>query len=145
MKLIVGLGNPGRRYAMTKHNVGAMAVDHYAKAVDAGPFVEKFEGLFWKGRISWDTGDDEICILKPLTFMNLSGVSVSKAIKKFNLDPFDTIVAHDDMDIELGQIKVKHGGGTAGHNGLNSIVEHLGGERGFVRVRIGVGRPIPGF
>lgn len=137
--LIVGLGNPGPKYANNRHNVGFMVVDQLAS--DAGTTVSraKFKGHYATATI----GETPVALLKPMTFMNLSGQSVSPARTFFNV-PVDRIfVVHDEIDLPFGTVRLKVGGGHAGHNGLRSIIAQLGG-RDFVRLRVGVGRPAHG-
>jgi PTH1 family peptidyl-tRNA hydrolase len=139
MLFIVGLGNPGREYAAHRHNVGFMAVDEIARRVKADSFREKFSGEFARAEIA---GEPAI-LLKPMTYMNESGRSVQPAMAFFKAAPSELIVLHDELDIPFGEVRMKMGGGHAGHNGLRSIMEHLGGD--FGRVRLGIGRPPPGF
>src|SRR5688572_25655898 len=134
MKLVAGLGNPGAKYANNRHNLGFMVVDELARKLSADPFREKWNGVFTRARRS----GDEVVLLKPQTFMNLSGESIQKALAFFKLGASDLVVIHDELDLSFGTVKVKVGGGAAGHNGLKSIVQHCGGPD-FVRVRIGVG------
>ncbi len=136
MKLVVGLGNPGKQYSGNRHNVGFMVVDELARRWSADPFREKFKAELSRAR----RGSDEAILLKPLTFMNLSGESVQKALAFYKLGLPDLIVIHDELDLPFGAVRVKVGGGLAGHNGLKSIVQHAAGPD-FVRVRVGVGRP----
>ena len=136
MKLVVGLGNPGSKYQNHRHNLGFMVVDELAKSWSADPFREKFNGQFSRARR--DSG--EVVLLKPMTYMNLSGESIQKALAFFKLSAADLVVVHDELDLPFGTLKVKVGGGAAGHNGLKSIVQHCGGPD-FLRVRVGVGRP----
>jgi PTH1 family peptidyl-tRNA hydrolase len=135
VKLLVGLGNPGARYAGTRHNVGWMAVDAVASRHGFSPERSKFQGLLAEGRL----GGDRALILKPQTFMNLSGQSVGEALRFFKLTPADVVVFHDEIDLPAGRLRVKQGGGHAGHNGLRSLHQHVGDAYG--RVRIGVGHP----
>lgn len=135
MQLWVGLGNPGPRHAMQRHNVGFMAVDVIAEMHDFGPVTKKFQGWAQEGRI----GGEKIVLLKPGTFMNESGRSVGEAMRFYKLDLAALTVFHDELDLAPFKVKVKTGGGTAGHNGLRSIDRHLGAE--FRRVRIGIGHP----
>lgn len=135
MRLIVGLGNPGPKYAMNRHNVGFMVVDHLVDSLRLSPWRDRFNGLVSEGRM----GDDKVLVLKPLTFMNDSGRAVATAARFFKIAPAKVIVFHDELDLAPGKIRVKHGGGSAGHNGLRSIDQHLG--RDYWRVRIGVGHP----
>ena len=136
MKLVVGLGNPGAKYAGHRHNVGFMVVDELARRWNADPFREKFKAELSRAR----RGSDEAILLKPQTYMNLSGESVQKALAFYKLGLPDLVVIHDELDLPFGTLKLKVGGGLAGHNGLKSIVQHGGGPD-FVRVRVGVGRP----
>lgn len=135
VQLWVGLGNPGTQYALHRHNVGFMALDAIAEVHGFGPAQKKFSGLLQEGRI----GGQKILLLKPATFMNASGRSVSEALRFYKLDPDALTVFHDELDLAPFKVKVKQGGGTAGHNGLRSIDQHMGPE--FRRVRIGIGHP----
>ncbi len=135
MQLWVGLGNPGPQYAMHRHNVGFMAVDTIAEVHDFGPVQKKFQGWLQEGRI----GREKILLLKPATFMNESGRSVGEAMRFYKLDLADLTVFHDELDLAPFKVKVKQGGGHAGHNGLRSIDQHLGPD--FRRVRLGIGHP----
>ncbi len=134
MLLVVGLGNPGQKYAATRHNVGFMVVDRLAERLKAGPFREKFAGAFVR------MTDPDVGLLKPQTFMNLSGQSVQQAMQFFKVELKDVLVIHDELDLPFGECRLKQGGGAAGHNGLRSIMQHCGGE-GFLRLRVGIGRP----
>ncbi|MGK4002303.1 aminoacyl-tRNA hydrolase [Sorangium sp. So ce1036] len=140
MLLVVGLGNPGKEYAPHRHNVGFMAVDALADEVRADPFREKFSGLHAKAEIA---GEPAI-LLKPMTYMNESGRSVQPAMAFFKIAPSSLIVLHDELDLPFGTVRLKTGGGHAGHNGLRSIMAHCG-TGNFGRVRIGIGRPPAGF
>ena len=135
MQLWVGLGNPGPQYAMHRHNVGFMAVDTIAEVHSFGPVQKKFQGWLQEGRI----GLEKILLLKPATFMNESGRAVGEAMRFYKLDLSALTVFHDELDLAPFKVKVKQGGGTAGHNGLKSIDRHIGPE--FRRVRIGIGHP----
>ena len=135
MRLFVGLGNPGAKYARNRHNVGFMALDAIATGHDFSPWRGKFDGQVAEGRL----GGEKIVLLKPETFMNNSGQSVGKALRFFKLPPTSTIVFHDEIDLAPGKCRVKDGGGHAGHNGLRSLHQHIGPDYG--RVRIGVGHP----
>lgn len=135
MLLIVGLGNPGEKYARHRHNVGFMAIDVIANAHRFGPERKKFQGLVREGEI----GGETFLALKPQTFMNDSGQSVSAAMRFYKLTPADVVVFHDELDLGPGKIKAKSGGGLAGHNGLRSIADHIGPD--YRRVRIGIGHP----
>jgi PTH1 family peptidyl-tRNA hydrolase len=135
MQLWAGLGNPGPQYAMHRHNVGFMALDVMADMHDFGPVQKKFQGWLQEGRID----GERILLLKPATFMNESGRSVGEALRFYKLDLGALTVFHDELDLAPFKVKVKTGGGTAGHNGLRSIDQHLGAD--FRRVRIGIGHP----
>ena len=135
MLLLVGLGNPGAEYAKNRHNIGFMALQAIAGRYDFGPFRKKFHGLIAEGAI----GGEKVLALKPETFMNDSGRSVIAAAAFYKIPPEDIIVLHDEIDIAAGKVRVKRGGGHAGHNGLRSIHAHIGPDYG--RVRIGVGPP----
>ena len=138
MQLWVGLGNPGGKYALQRHNVGFMAVDIIAEVHDFGPWSKKFRSLLAEGRI----GRQRVLLLKPQTFMNDSGDAVQQAMSFYKLDTDALTAFHDELDLAPFKVKVKQGGGTAGHNGLRSIDTHLGPD--FRRVRIGIGHPGPG-
>jgi PTH1 family peptidyl-tRNA hydrolase len=135
MKLVVGLGNPGAKYAANRHNIGWMAVDAIADEHGFGPERAKFQGRLREGRL----GADKALILKPETFMNLSGQSVGEALRFYKLGPEDVIVFHDELDLAPGKLRVKTGGGHAGHNGLRSLHQHIGPD--YQRVRMGIGHP----
>lgn len=136
MKIFAGLGNPGAAYALHRHNVGFMAVDAIAARHGFGPWKSRFLGLCAEGRI----GDDKLTLLKPATFMNDSGRSVGEAVRFYKLDPAEALtVFYDELDLEPFRVKVKHGGGAAGHNGIRSIDAHLGPA--YRRVRLGIGHP----
>jgi len=136
MKLIVGLGNPGEKYEDTRHNIGFKVIDYLVEEYNGTAFREKFQGLI--SEITYK--DDKILLLKPQTYMNLSGNSVNDVVKFFKLNPKeDLIVAFDDMDLKSGQIKIKRKGSAGGHNGMKSIISHLGEE--FIRVKLGIGKP----
>jgi PTH1 family peptidyl-tRNA hydrolase len=133
--LVAGLGNPGREYAATRHNVGFMVCDELARRHD-GSFRSKFSGELAEARLD----SRRVALLKPLTFMNESGRSVGAAVRFFKAPPENLLVLHDEVDLEPGRLQVRLGGGLAGHNGLRSIARHLGTQE-FLRVRVGVGRP----
>lgn len=136
MLLVVGLGNPGAQYAETRHNFGFLAVDALASKVGADPFRDKFSAEIARARL----GDQDALLLKPQTFMNLSGQSVQPAAAFHKVGVGDIVVLHDELDLPFGEIRVKRGGGHAGHNGLRSLLDRLGSPD-FVRVRLGIGRP----
>ncbi len=133
--LIVGLGNPGRQYAKTRHNIGFMVVDRIAERTGAS-WRGKYDGRFTEAKL----GDARVALLEPETFMNLSGRSVSAAARFYKLEPQDVIVVYDDIELEFDKVRAKAGGGLKGHNGLRSMAESLG-TPDFLRVRCGVGRP----
>lgn len=135
MKLFVGLGNPGPKYAGHRHNVGYMVVDRIAADHGFGGWRSKFQGQVSEGRL----GSDKVMLLKPETFMNNSGQAVGEAQRFHGLAPEDVIVFHDEIDLAPGKMRIKLGGGHAGHNGLRSIDAHVGND--YQRVRIGVGHP----
>ena len=138
MQLWVGLGNPGAQYALQRHNVGFMAADIIAEVHDFALWSKKFRSLVAEGRIA----GQRVLLLKPQTFMNDSGDAVQQAMHFYKLDMDDLTVFHDELDLAPFKVKVKVGGGTAGHNGLRSIDASLGPD--FRRVRIGIGHPGPG-
>ncbi len=133
--LIAGLGNPGTQYARNRHNAGFILADALHDHYRFKPWRAKFEGLLSEGTIA----GRKVYLLKPMTYMNVSGISVGPALRFFKLQPDALVVVHDEMDLAAGKLKVKTGGGDAGHNGLRSITEHVGSH--YRRVRIGVGHP----
>ena len=135
MRLIVGLGNPGARYALNRHNIGFMAVDALAQRYAFGPFRGKFQGAFAEGVID----GAKLLALKPETYMNASGESVAAAAHFYKVEPGEIAVIHDDIDLADGKLRVKRGGGDGGHKGLRSIDACLGPD--YWRVRLGVGHP----
>lgn len=135
MKLFVGLGNPGAKYARHRHNVGFMALDRIAERHDAGPWRRRFQGETAEVRL----GNQRVMLLKPSTYMNESGQSVGEAQRFLKIPVEDVYVFHDEIDLAPSKLKVKAGGGNAGHNGLRSVSAHIGNE--YNRVRIGVGHP----
>jgi PTH1 family peptidyl-tRNA hydrolase len=135
MKLFVGLGNPGAAYARHRHNVGFMAVERIAARHELGPWKKRFYGLASDGTIA----GRRIALLKPQTYMNDSGRSVQDMQRFFKVADADVVVFHDELDLAPGKLRVKRGGGNAGHNGLRSITAHIGNE--YQRVRIGIGHP----
>lgn len=135
MKLFVGLGNPGGQYALNRHNVGFMAVEAIAAAHDFPAWRKRFCGLAAEGKL----GGEQVLLFKPQTFMNESGRAVGEAVRFYKLDLGDVIVFHDELDLAPGKVRVKAGGGVAGHNGLKSLTAHIGND--YVRVRIGIGHP----
>lgn len=135
MQIWAGLGNPGEKYAMHRHNVGFMVLEAIAETYGFAPAQKKFSGLVREGRI----GGHKVLLVKPMTFMNESGRAVGEALRFYKLGPEALTVFHDELDLAPFKVKVKQGGGTAGHNGLRSIERHLGPD--FRRVRIGIGHP----
>src|SRR5215208_7181311 len=133
--LVAGLGNPGREYAQTRHNIGWLVVDELAHR-HGGSFRSKFSGQLAEVRF----GEQKLALLKPETYMNESGRSLAAAARFFKVDPGAALVVHDDVDLEAGRLQARLGGGLAGHNGLRSIAQALGTQQ-FLRLRIGVGRP----
>lgn len=139
MLILVGLGNPGEKYARHRHNVGFMAADAIADAHGFGPAREKFSGHIREGFLSSPGGREKTIVLKPLTYMNDSGQSVRAAADFYKVDASEVVVFYDELDLAPGKLRVKTGGGAAGHNGIRSIDAHLGNH--FRRVRIGIGHP----
>ena len=137
MKLIVGLGNPGRGYTNNRHNIGFICLNHFAKA--QGIRFDQKQGLARTG--SGGLADNEVVLAKPQTYMNQSGQSVSRLTKRFNTKLDDLLVIHDDLDLPLGKIRIRQGGGSGGHKGVDSIITELGSQD-FSRLRIGIGRPV---
>ncbi len=135
MQIWAGLGNPGAEYALHRHNVGFMAVDVIADVYGFSPWIKKHKGLIAEGRI----GDARILLIKPQAFMNDSGRAVGEAMRFFKLEPGDVTAFYDELDLDPMKLKVKMGGGAAGHNGIRSIINHIGAD--FRRVRIGIGHP----
>lgn len=140
IKLIVGLGNPGRQYEKTRHNAGFLFLDKLVKEFGCAWATEsRFQGCVAESVFA----AGKVLLLKPETFMNRSGQSVGKVVKYYKLLPEEVLVVHDDLDFEVGLVRFKKDGGHAGHNGLRDIVAHLG-SREFYRLRIGIGRPVLG-
>ncbi|ARC89519.1 aminoacyl-tRNA hydrolase [Rhodovulum sp. MB263] len=135
MRLFVGLGNPGAQYAGNRHNIGFMAVERIAEDHHFPPWRAKFKGQTAEGRL----GPEKVILLKPETYMNLSGDAVQAAVQFYKLTPADVTVFHDELDLAPGKCRLKSGGGHAGHNGLRSIHQHLGPD--YERVRLGIGHP----
>lgn len=139
MKLIIGLGNPGKEYEMTRHNIGWMALDRLAKEWNIDVTKSKYRALYGEGTVR----GEKVVLLKPMTYMNLSGESLSQAMQWYKPDLKDIVVLYDDMDIPLGKLRLRTKGSPGGHNGIKSLVQHLGTQE-FNRVRMGIGRPHPG-
>ena len=140
MKIVVGLGNPGKKYERTRHNAGFMAIDELVSVIRIDLTQEKCHAVLGKGTI----GAEKIVLAKPQTYMNDSGRSVAALLKDSYASTADLIVLHDELDLAAGVVRVKIGGGHGGHNGLRSIIEYLG-TPDFIRVRIGIGRPLAGM
>ena len=136
MLLLVGLGNPEPRYAGHRHNVGFMALDEIARAHGFGPWRSRYSSLICEGGL----GSEKVLLQKPQTYVNRSGYAVAQAMRFYKLPLQDLVVIHDELDLAAGKLRIKTGGGVAGHNGLRSIAEQLG-ARDFRRVRIGIGHP----
>jgi PTH1 family peptidyl-tRNA hydrolase len=134
--LLVGLGNPGRKYERNRHNVGFFVIDELARRHDLGPFRDRFGGQAADGRLI----SDKVLLLKPMEYMNHSGFAVQRAAQYYDLAPEQIVVIHDELDLDLARLKLKKSGGAGGHNGLRSIIQQLG-SRDFLRVRIGIGKP----
>jgi PTH1 family peptidyl-tRNA hydrolase len=138
MKLIVGLGNPGRVYANNRHNVGFVCLNYFARMQGI-----RFDRKQGRARIGdGEVADNKIVVAKPQTFMNLSGQSVSRLVKKFGINLNDLMVIHDDLDLPLGKIRIRRGASSGGHKGVDSIIDELGSQD-FLRLRVGIGRPTP--
>ncbi len=135
MRLLIGLGNPGPKHAAQRHNVGFMIVDAIARRHGFAPWRRRFQGETSEGTL----GGERVVLLKPMTFMNESGRSAIEAATFFKVTPADIVVFHDELDLPPGKLRTKKGGGHAGHNGLRSLIAHIGAD--FRRVRIGIGHP----
>jgi PTH1 family peptidyl-tRNA hydrolase len=140
MLLLVGLGNPGKKYQANRHNVGFMAVDAMVREGMGFVWKEKFSGVHARGELFGRS----VVLLKPMTYMNVSGDSVQPAVAFVKAELDEVVVVHDELDLPFGEVRVKVGGGHAGHNGLRSIIERMGSPD-FVRIRVGIGRPPPEF
>jgi PTH1 family peptidyl-tRNA hydrolase len=134
--LVVGLGNPGQRYAETRHNIGFWVIDRLAALLGVARFERRFEGEF----AAVPEGGRSLLLLKPMTYMNRSGLSVRQAVQWYKLPLERVLVIHDDMDLPLGTLRLRLGGSAAGHHGVESVIAELGSDR-FARLRIGIGRP----
>lgn len=135
MKLIVGLGNPGKKFEQTRHNVGFMAIDELSKELGISVDQKKFQGVYGKGVVNGET----VYLLKPQTYMNLSGESVRPLMEYFNIDVEDLLVIYDDLDLPTGKVRLRQKGSAGGHNGMKSIITHVH-TQDFKRVRIGIDR-----
>ncbi len=140
MKIIVGLGNPGTRYRMSRHNIGFQVVDRLARLNHISIRTKRFKSLYGTGWID----SQQVLLSKPLTFMNRSGEAVKKTSDFFRLKREDLVVVHDDLDLPFGRLRFKRRGGDGGHQGVRSILERMG-ENNFLRLKIGIGRPPPGM
>lgn len=140
MKLIVGLGNPGKQYEKTRHNVGFDVIDHLSNEYNIKLDQSKFKGMFGVGYVS----GEKVFLLKPLTYMNLSGESIRPMIDYFGIELEDIVVIYDDLDLPVGKIRLREKGSAGGHNGIKSSISHLGTQE-FKRIRVGVGRPTNGM
>ncbi|EOP31947.1 aminoacyl-tRNA hydrolase [Bacillus toyonensis] len=136
MKLIVGLGNPGREYELTRHNIGFMAIDELAKRWNISLNEQKFKGVFGAGFVN----GEKVILLKPLTYMNLSGESIRPLMDYYKIDVDDFVVMYDDLDIPVGKLRLRMKGSAGGHNGVKSTISHLGTQE-FQRIRMGIDRP----
>jgi len=134
MKLIIGLGNPGTEYADTRHNVGFQAIDTIGKAYNIRVNKNKFKGFFGEGMI----GNSKVILIKPQTYMNLSGESVNSFISWYKVDPKDVLIIYDDVSLDPGVLRIREKGSAGGHNGIKSIIQHLGTDE-FQRIKIGIG------
>jgi peptidyl-tRNA hydrolase, PTH1 family len=136
MKLIVGLGNPGKEYSANRHNVGFLCINHLARQHHIS--LDKKQG---KARVGLGTiSDNQVILARPQTYMNASGISVAQLLDKYKLSPDDLIVIHDDLDLPIGKIRIRQGSSAGGHNGIKSIIGSLG-TQDFIRIRIGISRP----
>ncbi|MFM1655450.1 aminoacyl-tRNA hydrolase [Brevibacillus sp. B_LB10_24] len=139
MKVMIGLGNPGRQYEDTRHNVGFMAIDKVSNEWQIPVSQNKFRALIGEGRIN----GERVLLVKPQTYMNLSGESVREIVSFYKLTPADILVVFDDLDLPVGRLKLKEKGSAGGHNGIKSLISHLGTQE-FKRIKVGIGRPEPG-
>ena len=140
MELIIGLGNPGRGYANNRHNIGFMCLNHFART--QGIRFDKKQGQARIG--SGEVAGSQVVLAKPQTYMNLSGQSVSRLVRKLSINLDDLLVIHDDLDLPLGKIRIRRGGSSGGHKGINSIIYCLDSQD-FLRLRVGIGRPATSF
>ena len=135
--LLVGLGNPGIKYEKNRHNIGFCLIDYFTGQINSEDYIDKFNSKYTLVRLN----DNKIHIIKPQTYMNRSGVSVRNCKDFFKIAPNNIIVVYDDMDLALGSLKIKSSGGSAGHNGIKSLIDEIGSNN-FVRIRIGIGKPL---
>lgn len=136
MKLVVGLGNPGRAYRWTRHNLGFLLIERMARQNGIVLWRRGFQSVYGRGKI----GNEEVILSKPQTYMNLSGEAVRRLLQFFRIPPENLVVLHDDLDLTLGKIRIRLGGGHGGHQGVKSIIDALGND-GFIRLKVGIGRP----
>lgn len=139
MKIIVGLGNPGEKYFKTRHNVGFMVIDHFSLQLEMGSAQKKFHSLFYKKSVA----QEELVLIKPQTFMNLSGSAVKEVVDMYKVSLQDIMVVCDDLDLPFGKLRVRRSGGSGGHRGVESLIACLG-SGDFSRLRVGIGRPVAG-
>ena len=140
MKLIVGLGNPGRTYQNSRHNIGFMCINHLAKSQGIRLDKKQSQARTGKGEIA----GNQITLARPQTGMNASGLSVARLVKRLKITPDDLLVIHDDLDLPLGKMRIQYGRSSGGHNGIESIINQLGSQE-FYRIKIGIGRPVEKF
>ncbi len=140
MKIVAGLGNPGKQYERTRHNAGFLVIDELAGEHGIGMTQAKHDAVIGRGAV----GAESVLLVKPQTYMNLSGRSVAALLRNSNAGLTELVVVHDELDLPLGEVRVKIGGGHGGHNGLRSLIEDLGASD-FIRVRVGIGRPPEGW
>lgn len=140
MKIIVGLGNPGKQYEATRHNIGFHVIDELSKRLDIPLTQSKFNGMYGIGHV----GTEKIMLLKPLTYMNLSGECVVPMMDYYEVNDDEIVVIYDDLDLQVGKLRLRQKGSAGGHNGIKSIIQHLGSQE-FNRIRIGVDRPKNGM
>jgi PTH1 family peptidyl-tRNA hydrolase len=139
VNIIIGLGNPGKKYEDTRHNIGFMVIDQISDKWGIPVQQAKFRALVGEGRIN----GERVLLVKPQTYMNLSGESVGEILRFYKLTPDDILVIYDDLDLPLGQVRLREKGSAGGHNGIKSLIQHLG-TQAFKRIRIGIDRPAPG-
>lgn len=140
MKIIVGLGNPGKQYAATRHNIGFHVIDELSKRLDIPLTQSKFNGMYGIGHV----GTEKVMLLKPLTYMNLSGECIVPLMDYYEVNDDEIVVIYDDLDLQVGKLRLRQKGSAGGHNGIKSIIQHLGSQE-FNRIRIGVDRPKNGM
>lgn len=140
MKIIVGLGNPGKQYAATRHNIGFHVIDELAKRLNIPLTQSKFNGMYGISHI----GTEKVMLLKPLTYMNLSGECIVQMMDYFEVEPDEIVVIYDDLDLKVGKLRLRQKGSAGGHNGIKSLIQHLGTQE-FNRIRIGIDRPTNGM